>query len=213
MPSHVTRPQFDELPPEAQQRWLAEDSVRGITHMKQTLLHSIPAYDALMSWYPLRDALIPFIGERGAIVLSHAISTQNECLICSLYFRRALIARGEDASGSPLSAEEEDLASFGRQIADSNKADDDVTGRIKERIGEQGLVLLVAFAGIMVATNIVNNALDVDPDRAILELFEGPSDPFAGFGEAAARSLAASVHAAESGAGAITENAAAESAR
>lgn len=187
--THITRPAYDELPAEAQSRWDAEDAAHGMTHMKQTLLRSVPAFDALMTWYPLRDALVPFIGERGTIIVSHAVSTTNECLICSLYFRRALVARGEDPSGAPLTPGEQDLADFGRAVAANGRADDDVTRRIAERIGQQGLVLLVAFAGIMVATNIVNEALDVDPDESVLRLFEGPSDSFAGFGAATRRSL------------------------
>ena len=30
--------------------------VGRITNMKRTLLQSVPAFDALMAWYPLRDA-------------------------------------------------------------------------------------------------------------------------------------------------------------
>ncbi|MFB9618710.1 SDR family oxidoreductase [Brooklawnia cerclae] len=190
MITYVTRPAYDDLPPEARRRWDEEHAAHGMTHMKQTLLRSAPAFDALMTWYPLRDALIPFIGERGTIVVSHAISTANECLICSLYFRRALLARGDDPSGEPLSPEETDLAEFGRGVASQGRADDAVTARIRDRLGEEGLVLLVAFAGLMVATNIVNEALGVDPDQSALELFEGPDDPFAAFAAAPTRNFA-----------------------
>lgn len=149
--------------------------------MKQTLLYHPLAYDALMTWYPLRDALIPVIGERGTIVLSHAISTTNECVICSLYFRRALIARGEPADGSPLSADEEQLVQFGRQVAANGRADAQLVDALVAKYGYSGLVLLTAFAGIMVATNIVNEVLDVDPDESILGLITGQADPVAHF--------------------------------
>lgn len=149
--------------------------------MKQTLLHHPVAFDALMSWYPLRDALIPHIGERGTIVLSYAISSTNECVICSLYFRRALLARGESADGAPLDDAERQLAEFGRQIATNGRVDDSIVAALTERYGERGIVLLTAFAGIMVATNIVNEVLDVDPDDAILGLVTGDADPVAHF--------------------------------
>ncbi|MFT8636763.1 MAG: hypothetical protein ABF811_02240 [Pseudoclavibacter sp.] len=187
--TYITRPRYEDLDAPARARWDAEDAAHGMTHMKQTLLRSLPAFDALMTWYPLQAALVPFIGERGTIIVSHAISTANECLICSLYFRRALIARGEDPDGAPLNPEEEDLAAFGRGIARDGHADAEVTARLCERLGEEGLVLLVAFAGIMVATNIVNEALGVDPDAGVLQLFEGEDDAFAGF-PAAQRSQA-----------------------
>ncbi len=61
-----------------------------ITNMKRTLLRSRPAFDALMEWYTLRDVVEPFLGERLVNLLSHAISAENECLICSTFFRRIL---------------------------------------------------------------------------------------------------------------------------
>ena len=33
-----------------------------ITNMKRTLLHSLPAFQALMEWYSLRDTVQPFLG-------------------------------------------------------------------------------------------------------------------------------------------------------
>lgn len=192
--SRISRPSREDLSPEARRRWDDEDAAHGMTHMKQTLLRSLPAFDALMTWYPLRDALIPFVGERGTIIVSHAISTTNECLICSLYFRRALAQRGEDLSAHPLTDEERDLEAFGRQVAAGGSAEDAVMDRLRGRLGEEGLVLLVAFAGIMVATNIANEALDVDPDEGALELFTGPSDEFSGFRAARVRSLRALGH-------------------
>lgn len=153
----------------------------GLTHMKQTLLQHPLAYDALMTWYPLRDALIPHIGERGTIVLSFAISSTNECAICSLYFRRALLARGDDIDGRPLTADEERLTDFGRQVASTGRANPDLVAALRDRYGVDGVVLLTAFAGIMVATNIINEVLDVDPDEAVLGLLTGSDDPVASF--------------------------------
>lgn len=69
-----------------------------VTHIKQTLLQPPAAYDALVQWFPLRDSVLPHLGERGVVVLSYAISTTNDCLLCSLYFRRALLQQGEDVA-------------------------------------------------------------------------------------------------------------------
>ncbi len=179
--SLIDRVTEDTLSPEQRTRWEHAQATHGLTHMKQTLLRAPLAYDALMSWYPLRDALIPLIGERGTIVLSYAISTTNECVICSLYFRKALQARGEPLDGKPLSPDEEDLAEFGRQVARDGRAERDLITTLIERYGQPGVVLLTAFAGIMVATNIVNEVLDVDPDDAILGLITGDTDPVSAF--------------------------------
>lgn len=170
--AHIPLPDREDLDPQAQARWderLASDG--EVSHMKRTLLRSPVAYDALMTWFPLRDALLPRIGERGVIVLSHAISTTNDCLLCSLYFRRALIARGEDPQARyDLNDEELDLAEFGRQLAADGRASADLTHRLQQRYGDDGLVDLVSFSGLMIATNLVNSALDVDLDAELLSL-------------------------------------------
>src|SRR3990170_8256435 len=67
-----------------------------ITNMKRTLLHSLPAFHALMEWYPLRDTVAPFLDERLVDLFAHAISTESDCLICSTFFRRTLIEAGQD---------------------------------------------------------------------------------------------------------------------
>src|SRR4051794_18550347 len=67
-----------------------------MTNMKRTLLHSLPAYAALMQWYPLFDAVKMFAGERLAIIFAHAISSESGCLICTTFMRRILIDWGEN---------------------------------------------------------------------------------------------------------------------
>lgn len=123
--AHVHPPRYEDLTPEARERWDARLASDGeVTHMKQTLLHSPAAYDALMHWFPLRDAVLPHIGERGVVVLSYAISTTNDCLLCSLYFRRALAERGEDPREvGEFGPEDSDLEAFGRALAAQGRAD------------------------------------------------------------------------------------------
>src|SRR3990172_7364693 len=97
-----------------------DDVVRGhgrITNMKRTLLHSMPAFRALMEWYPLRDAVQPFLGERLTNLFSQAISDENDCLVCSTYFRRNLIESGEDPDEFALDEREEAVVEFGRHLA------------------------------------------------------------------------------------------------
>src|SRR2546427_389564 len=67
-----------------------------LTNMKRTLLHSVPAYQALMQWYDLFDEVKAFLGERLAIVFSHAISSESDCLICTTFMRRLLMNGGEN---------------------------------------------------------------------------------------------------------------------
>ena len=112
-------------------------------------------------------------GERRAHLFSHAISDQNECLICSTFFRRILIDAGEDPADLRLDDEDELIIALGRRLADDpHGVDDDLYGQLAARYSEQQIVELVGFGAIMVATNIVNDALGVPLD-SYLEPYRG----------------------------------------
>jgi alkylhydroperoxidase family enzyme len=136
-----------------------------MTNMKMTLAHSWPALRALMEWYPLRDEVALFLGDRLTTIFAHAISTEADCLVCSTFFRRALAESGEDPERFSLDEWEETVVEFGRQIArDAHGVSDELYARLAARLQPEQIVALTAFAGIMIATNIFNDALSVDLD-------------------------------------------------
>jgi len=136
-----------------------------MTNMKWTAARSPETLAMLLTWYPLFDRIVSFLGERRAQLLAHAISDRNECLVCSTYFRRILIDAGEDPGALQLDAEDELIVELGRILADDpHGVDDDLYGRLAERYGEQQIVELVGFGAIMVATNVFNDALGVPLD-------------------------------------------------
>jgi alkylhydroperoxidase family enzyme len=136
-----------------------------MTNMKMTLAHSWPALRALMEWYPLRDEVALFLGDRLTTIFAHAISTEADCLVCSTFFRRALAESGEDPERFSLDEWEETVVEFGRQIArDAHGVSDELYARLAARLQPEQIVALTAFAGIMIATNIFNDALRVDLD-------------------------------------------------
>jgi alkylhydroperoxidase family enzyme len=157
----------DSAAPDA--RAAADAHVRNharMTNMKRTLLHSLPAFKALMEWYPLRDAVQPFLGERLTTLFAHAISAETDCLICSTFFRRMLIQTGENPERLKLDERETVVLEFGRALAVSPfKVPDEVYQRLQAHFSEPQLVALSAFGAMMVATNVVNNALEVDLDE------------------------------------------------
>jgi alkylhydroperoxidase family enzyme len=133
--------------------------------MKATLLHSIPAYDALMTWYDLRETVVPFLGERLADLFSHAISAGTDCLICSTHFRKALTDAGQDPDGLTLDEREQVVVEFGQCLAQAlSRVPDDVYARLAALFSREQIVALTAFGAMMVATNVVNNALEVELD-------------------------------------------------
>jgi len=138
---------------------------RRMTNMKWTLAHSPASLEALLQWYPLHDEVVPLLGERRTTMFCHAISVQNDCLICSTFFRRLMVDEGEDPDALELDELDALLVDFGRRLAtDPHSVDDDLRARLAARFSEAEIVLLTAFGAIMVATNVVNDALGVPLD-------------------------------------------------
>jgi alkylhydroperoxidase family enzyme len=137
-----------------------------MTNMKRTLLHSLPAFHALMEWYPLRDTVQPFLGERLTTLFAHAISAETDCLICSTFFRRMLIQTGENPERLKLDDRETAGVEFGRALAVSPfHVPEGIYQRLADYFLPAQLVALTAFGALMVATNVVNNALDIELDE------------------------------------------------
>jgi alkylhydroperoxidase family enzyme len=144
------------------------------TNMKRTLARSPVSLHALLQWYPLRDAVRPFLGERGITLFCHAISTGSACLLCSSYFRRELIDAGEDPAHllieEPLAA----VVDYGAALAtDPNGITDALWSRLEAVFDDTQLVALTAFGTLMIATNVFNNALGIDLDASLLAYHAG----------------------------------------
>src|SRR5262245_27929010 len=137
-----------------------------VTNMKRTLAHSPAALHALMQWYALREEVLPFLGERLTTLFAHAISSQTDCLICSTFFRRLLVEAGEDPDALQLDERDQLVVAYGRQLArDPNGVSDELFGRLAGMFKPEQIVALTAFGGLMIATNVFNNALKVDLDE------------------------------------------------
>jgi len=145
-----------------------------VTNMKRTLAHAPAALHALMQWYPLRDTVRPFLGERLTTLFAHAVSTQTDCLICSTFFRRVLIESGEDPDKLTLDERERAIVEYGRQLArDPNRVSDELYERVARFLEPAQIVALTAFGGLMIATNVFNNALRVDLDEYLQPFRKG----------------------------------------
>ena len=118
-----------------------------------------------MTWYPLRDAVKPFLGERLTTLFAHAVSAETDCLICSTFFRRLLIQSGEEPDGCARRA-----GGGGRRVR--TRASRDTPHTVPARctaasppLHAREIVALTAFGAMMVATNVFNNALEVAARR------------------------------------------------
>lgn len=147
-----------------------------ITNMKATLLSHVPSFNAYMEWYTLRDELVPFIGERAVSLFSYAISDENDCLVCSVFFRRILIDNGEDPDNPQVTEAEQLLIDWGRWIVrDPGGIPDEFYARLEEAFNPQLRVLLLAFAGQMIATNLFNTVGRVPLDEILYD-YRKPGD-------------------------------------
>jgi alkylhydroperoxidase family enzyme len=168
--------EYEEAAPAARVELDRQQSAHGrVTNMKRTLAHSPVALQALMQWYPLKDAVVPFLGERLTLLFAHAVSTQTDCLICSTFFRRVLIESGENPDELVLGEREQVVVAYGRQLArDANGVSDELYARLAGYFEPAQVVALTAFGGLMIATNVFNNALRVDLDDYLQAFRKSP---------------------------------------
>ena len=119
-----------------------------------------------MMWYPLYKEVEKIVGKRPAYLFAHAISTALDCPLCSTFFRKIIIDAGEKPENLILSPEEQELLEFGSSIA-QNKGEisNAVYQNAAHRYGNKEMVILIAFAGQMIATNIFNNVIETEIDE------------------------------------------------
>jgi hypothetical protein len=145
-----------------------------ITNMKRLMLRDLPTYHTYMLWYELYDRLVELIGKKPADLFCYAISTTNHCLICSMFFRQILVDAGQTPEQFTLTAIEQLLMDFGAAIAaDPNQIPEDIYDQLQQEFNPDQLVLLIGFAGQMVATNYFNMISKVALDD-VLEPYATP---------------------------------------
>ena len=175
--SYLSMTEYETAPSEVRAQFDYQIAKNGrITNMKRTLLNDLPSYETYMKWYDLFDAIEPFTGRRPLDLFCYAISQGNSCLVCSTFFRQILIDSGDDPDNPQLSEIEELLMDFGHAIVlDPNNIPSTIYEGLKEHFSETQIVQLIAFAGIMYATNLFNMVAKVPLDE-VLYAYQKP-DP------------------------------------
>lgn len=145
-----------------------------ITNMKATLGHDLLAFEVYMMWYPLYEQVKAIVGNRMAYLFAHAISEGSDCPLCSTFFRKIIIDNGERPEVLTLTEEEQALLSLGSSMAQNRGVIPDETyQRVAAGFSDREMVVLIAFAGQMIATNLFNNALEVKVDDYLFEYRKG----------------------------------------
>jgi hypothetical protein len=136
-----------------------------ITNMKATLARSLPAFEVYMQWYVLYEEIKKILGNRMAPLFAFSISQASDCPLCSTFFRKIIIDNGEDPETLQLNEREQNLLYFGAEISRCRGAlNDDVYDGVKKYFNPEQLVIIIAFAGQMIATNIFSNVVETEID-------------------------------------------------
>lgn len=169
--SYIPMTEYDSSSEEVKREYDDQIQKHGrITNMKRTLLHNLPSFKAYMEWYTLYDELVPVLGERALSIFSYAISTGNDCLVCGSFFTKILEDNGEDVSCLELDEKEQLLLDLGTAIAaDPHNIPDAMYDGLKAMFTDEQIVTIIAFAGIMYATNLFNTITKVDLDEVLYE--------------------------------------------
>jgi hypothetical protein len=137
-----------------------------ITNMKATLGHSLPAFEIYMQWYALYDEIEKILGKRLAYLYAYSISFASNCPLCSTFFRKIIIDAGENPEHLELTPQEEKVLNFGSSIAASQgNISDEVYNDVAAMYDQREVVVLIAFAGQMIATNVFSNVIQTDIDE------------------------------------------------
>jgi len=162
----------NELQPSVQiafERHMKEYNGR-ITNMKATLGHSLLAFDIYMQWYPLYEQVEIILGKRLAYLYAYAISKSSDCPLCSTFFRKIIIDSGEQPESLLLDPGQKEIIDFGSGIAKhQGNINDYLYDSVANRYNKKEMVILIAFAGQMIATNVFNNVIETDIDEYLLQ--------------------------------------------
>ena len=145
----------------------------AVTNMKKGLLNDAATYDAYMAWYTSWNRLVEVIGQKDAILYAHKISTTNACQLCSLFFISDVKGLGLDPANLVYDEKETLLTALAEQIVkDPTSVSDELFEQLKKHFNDQELVVIVGFAGQMIATNNFNSVFKIDVDQRLLPIVQ-----------------------------------------
>ncbi len=126
---------------------------------------SVLAFEIYMRWYDLYESVKKITGNRLAYLFAHSISSGSNCPLCTTYFRKVIIENGEKPEKLVLTEEEQTLLDFGSEISiQSGRISEELYQRVAKKYNEEEIVVLIAFAGQMIATNVFSNTIEVEID-------------------------------------------------
>lgn len=157
----------DSLPPSVSivlERHLQQHNA-NVTNTSLTLCHSLLALEVYLHWHTLYARLEELLGKRMAAIYAYALSKSSDSPLCTAFFRKILAENFEDPDGWKLDEQEKAIYDFGTSVSlYKGNISDHVFHPIERYFDSESLVLLIAFAGQMIAINVFNNVVETDID-------------------------------------------------
>jgi hypothetical protein len=151
-------PSDDELTPDAAEaaRQFLASHPGPLSNLDRTLLGSAPVFTSYTAWFALRDELIPFLGERAVNLFCFAISDGYPAPYPTTFFRRELELAGDDPLDPQVTEAERLLIDWGRALGSGAASlPRELADAVEQTFQPKLLLLLIAFAGLMVAVCVV----------------------------------------------------------
>lgn len=141
-----------------------------ITNMKATLAHSQKAFDVYMQWYVLYTEVERILGKRLAPFFAYAVSHATDCPLCSTFFRKIIVDAGGSLEKEELTEQERFVIVFGASIGKcQGHIADHIFNPVAALFSTSDLVVLISFAGQMIAANVFNNVVETDIDEYLFD--------------------------------------------
>lgn len=136
-----------------------------INNTRATLAYSLPAFEVYGQLHLLYVQVEKLLGKQLTDLYAYSIARASDCRICAAFFRKKIAESGDDPDQTNIQASHTALLEFGSSIARyKGKIADHVYNRAAKLFTAQEIVLLVAFAGQLMAMAVFNNVLETDID-------------------------------------------------
>ncbi|TXK17354.1 hypothetical protein [Homoserinibacter sp. GY 40078] len=133
---------------------------------ERTLLGHVPSFRAYTQLATLSDELVPYIGERAVLLFAHAIATAQHGSVMSERYRRAILDAGDDPDAPQVTESERLLLDWGGLIGvDPASIPDGLRDRLSTAFSPRLRLMLAAFAGMVVACDVVAAVGGIAPDE------------------------------------------------
>jgi diacylglycerol kinase len=140
----------------------------AVTNTQKTLAHSLQAFEVYIQLYSLFEKVKEVAGKRTAALFAWSVSTASDSALCTSFFRKIIVEGGENPEEISLNDHEKVLLDFGSALSQhKGRIADHIYNSLAQYHNEEEMVLLIAFAGQLIATNIFNNAVETEIDGSL----------------------------------------------